>query len=333
MFVNDVGQTTWEEINDGIAGSNYGWSVCEGFCSPPSATYRDPLFEYPHTGLPSNQIGCAIVGAAFYNPATNQFPNSYLGKYFFGDLCNGWIRTFNPATGAASAFGANISTLVDLKVGADGSLYYLAQGNGGQVFRVQFTSTVTVQSAVSRKMHGAAGNFDVPLPLTGTAGIEPRSGGATGDFQIVVTLSGAGPISVDGNPQAQATAGSATVGSGGVSNGGVVNVNGFTVTIPLTNVANAQTIVVTLNNVNDGTTTRSFSVPMSVLLADTNASGTVTTSDVGQTKAASSQAINGGNFRTDINASGSTNTTDIGIVKAQSGTQLPGQFRGEISSR
>src|SRR6266508_2949592 len=40
MFINDVGQTTWEEINDGIAGSNYGWSICEGACSPPNANFR-----------------------------------------------------------------------------------------------------------------------------------------------------------------------------------------------------------------------------------------------------------------------------------------------------
>jgi glucose/arabinose dehydrogenase len=30
LFINDVGQNAWEEINDGIAGSNYGWSTCEG---------------------------------------------------------------------------------------------------------------------------------------------------------------------------------------------------------------------------------------------------------------------------------------------------------------
>jgi len=48
MFINDVGQSTWEEIDDGIAGSNYGWAICEGFCAPPNANFRDPLFEYGH---------------------------------------------------------------------------------------------------------------------------------------------------------------------------------------------------------------------------------------------------------------------------------------------
>lgn len=134
MFINDVGQSTWEEINDGIAGSNYGWPTCEGACSPTNANFRDPLFQYGHGT--SGTTGCAIVGGAFYNPPVNQFPSSYLGKYFFGDLCSGWIRLFDPSTGMASGFATGISTLVDLQLGPDGCLYYLAQGNGGQVFRV-----------------------------------------------------------------------------------------------------------------------------------------------------------------------------------------------------
>lgn len=141
IFINDVGQSTWEEINDGIAGSNYGWSVCEGFCSPPNANYRDPLFQYGH-GI-SNTSGCAIVGAAFYNPATNQFPAFYTGKYFFGDLCSGWIRLFDPSNNTATPFATGISTLVDLKVGQEGSLYYLAQGNGGEVWKVTSIATPT----------------------------------------------------------------------------------------------------------------------------------------------------------------------------------------------
>ena len=137
LFINDVGQSAFEEINDGIAGSNYGWSICEGFCAPPNANYRDPLFEYDHGQ------GCAIVGGAFYNPAINQFPASFIGKYFFGDLCGGWIRLFDPSNNTASDFATGIVTLVDLKVGHEGSLYYLAQGNGGQVWKISATVTAT----------------------------------------------------------------------------------------------------------------------------------------------------------------------------------------------
>src|SRR5206468_7102780 len=60
MFINDVGQNTWEEINDGIAASNYGWPTCEGACSPANANFRDPLFQYGHGS--SGTTGCAIVG-------------------------------------------------------------------------------------------------------------------------------------------------------------------------------------------------------------------------------------------------------------------------------
>ena len=132
LFINDVGQSTWEEINDGIAGSNYGWPTTEGPTSNPA--FRSPIYYYGHGT--TNTTGCAIVGGAFYNPPVAQFPSSYIGKYFFADLCTGWIRVFDPTAGTATGFATGISTPVDLHVGPDGALYYLAQGSGGQVFRV-----------------------------------------------------------------------------------------------------------------------------------------------------------------------------------------------------
>ncbi len=136
MFVNDVGQNTWEEINDGIAGSNYGWPDTEGATSNPN--FRSPLLSYGHGN--GATVGCAIAGGAFYNPTTDQFPSNYVGKYFFADLCSGWIRVMDPATNTASGFATNIANPVDLKVGADGSLYYLARGSAS-IFRVQFPGT------------------------------------------------------------------------------------------------------------------------------------------------------------------------------------------------
>src|SRR6266576_3537018 len=132
LFINDVGQSTWEEINNGIAGSNYGWPTTEGPTSNPS--FRSPIYFYGHGT--SDTTGCAIVGAAFYNPPVPQFPSSYTGKYFFADLCTGWIRVFDPTAGTATGFATGIVNPVDLHVGPDGALYYLAQGSGGQVFRI-----------------------------------------------------------------------------------------------------------------------------------------------------------------------------------------------------
>ena len=90
MFINDVGQTTWEEINLGQAGANYGWPATEGPTTNP--LYKSPVYYYGHGQ------GCAITGGAFYSPGTTNWPSSYIGKYFFGDYCSGFIRMLNPST-------------------------------------------------------------------------------------------------------------------------------------------------------------------------------------------------------------------------------------------
>lgn len=162
MFINDVGQSAWEEINDGIAGSNYGWPNCEGACSPPNANFRDPLFQYGH-GI-SSTTGCAIAGGAFYNPSTVQFPASYVGKYFFAELCSGWIRLMDPSNNTATGFASGISNPVDLQVASDGSLYYLALGSSS-VFRVQFTGgsapNITTHPANQTVAQGSPATFSV----------------------------------------------------------------------------------------------------------------------------------------------------------------------------
>ena len=74
IFVNDVGQSTWEEIdeawigpNDGSnAGFNFGWPSTEGPTTNPS--YHAPFHAYTHSD------GCAITGGAFYNPTAAELP-------------------------------------------------------------------------------------------------------------------------------------------------------------------------------------------------------------------------------------------------------------------
>jgi glucose/arabinose dehydrogenase len=138
IFINDVGAGTWEEINQGKAGANYGWSTCEGSCSPPVPELTDPLFQYEHGS--SNTTGCSIAGGAFYISGSMRFPSEYNGSYFFADLCNGWIRRFDPTTHQVFDFASGIpSSLVDLKVRA-GALYYLAYG-AGAIFRIRHTGS------------------------------------------------------------------------------------------------------------------------------------------------------------------------------------------------
>lgn len=145
MYINEVGNSAWEEINQGVAGGNYGWPQTEGAFDPGQfPNFTNPIYTYAN-----NRVCNAITGALFYNPAGggSQLPAQYVGKYFFGDLCgghdagtaNGWIKTFDPVTKTVADFGANIQRPVDFDIGPDGSLYYLSNsrpGVAGHVYRV-----------------------------------------------------------------------------------------------------------------------------------------------------------------------------------------------------
>ena len=142
IFINDVGEQTWEEINDGQKGANYGWPRHEG---PRNSRFTEPVFAYKHDKLrrtPHATSGCAITGGAFYNPERPSFPSDYVGDYFFADFCNGWLRRFDPeaATGEAVTPFKSVSEEypVDLKVSEEGDLYLLARG-AGSVEKISYT--------------------------------------------------------------------------------------------------------------------------------------------------------------------------------------------------
>ena len=121
VFINDVGSTLFEEINEGHIGCNYGWPLTEGYTN--DQRFCSPFFTYNrHTGFP---LGCAIVGGAFYNPPVQRFPSQYVGKYFFADYCSWWIDVLDTTTRTASAFATGLGNLSDIDVGPDGNLYYL----------------------------------------------------------------------------------------------------------------------------------------------------------------------------------------------------------------
>jgi len=131
IHINDVGEGTWEEIDVGAAGANYGWPATEGPTTAAGVTA--PLFAYRHTAtVPPGAgpggffTGCSIIGGAFY-PDSGPFPVAYRGSYFFADYCSQWIGRFDLANGAAYAFGAAGGSPVGLRVGGDGALYVLTR--------------------------------------------------------------------------------------------------------------------------------------------------------------------------------------------------------------
>ncbi|MEO8923696.1 MAG: PQQ-dependent sugar dehydrogenase [Caldimonas sp.] len=133
LFINDVGQDTWEEIDVGTAGANYGWPGSEG---PDNVTtgITGPLFTYKHTdasplgsGLGGFFKGMAIVGGSFY-PSTGPFPAGYRNQYYFADYVSQFVGRLDLANGnAAYAFASLSGPPVDLLVGIDGAVYVLTR--------------------------------------------------------------------------------------------------------------------------------------------------------------------------------------------------------------
>src|SRR6185436_7676369 len=109
-----VGQNTWEEVNIGGAGRNYGWPTTEGdFNQNSFPNVTRPLYSYSHGSMAFQ--GFAITGGAFYNPSTRQFPASYSGDYFFGDYVNDWINVMNADGSGVSQFATGAPGVVDLR--------------------------------------------------------------------------------------------------------------------------------------------------------------------------------------------------------------------------
>jgi hypothetical protein len=168
-------------------------------------------------------------------------------------------------------------------------------------------ATPPLVNASSRKVHGTAGTFDIPLPQTGTRGVECRSGGANGDYTIVFSF--ANPVVACGVPS------SGTVQAGTNTNECVVS---------LTEVLNAQYQTVTLNGVLDNHANQgNVSATFGVLLGDVNGSGRVDAADVSLVRQQTLQSVIATNAREDINTSGRIDAADVSVARQQTLTALP----------
>ncbi len=267
--------------------------------------------------------GGSFVTGGYTGTISTSFSSPIAGRMAWTGTSSAFITT--TANLPAAAAGQNI--VLRWRMGSDTS----ASVSGWRIDSVTISEpgscpTPMVVSAVSAKTHGGGtGTFNVDLPLSGGPGIECRTGGGTNDYTMVVTFNG--PVTVSGSPQAELTAGTGCVGTGGsCDSNGTVSISGNTVTIPLTNIDNAQVINVRLNGVNTAADVPSVAVmvpPMGVLLGDANGDGFVNVGDTALTKSRSGQTTDGTNFRSDVNLDGIINAGDTAFVKAHSGTALP----------
>jgi glucose/arabinose dehydrogenase len=140
LWIGDVGQDLWEEVDRATAsgggglGGNFGWSVMEGsHCYKPATGCSTdgkvlPIAEYAHGA--NDSIGCAIIGGFVYRGTANP---ALAGRYFFADNCSGniWdISAAGPASQSPQLLLSSGLHVTGWGQGADGELYVVAS-NGG----------------------------------------------------------------------------------------------------------------------------------------------------------------------------------------------------------
>jgi glucose/arabinose dehydrogenase len=179
MYINDVGNNLYEEVNQGIAGANYGWPTCEGACS--TAGFTNPVIYYDHVA------GRAITGGVFYRKS--QFGNAYDGVYFYADYLGGWIHTLDGNGVDAGWRTANAP--IDLDVGPDGSLYYLSVTNQ-VVWKISSTNPTVSNILTVSKSGTGSGTVTSPFNSINCGGTCSLGGWATGELVTLTATPAAG---------------------------------------------------------------------------------------------------------------------------------------------
>jgi glucose/sorbosone dehydrogenase len=150
LWIGDVGQDAREEVDFAAApglgqGANYGWNCMEGSipgtvaddegcATAPADAFVPPVFEYPHSDPGGGRaFGCAIIGGYV---ARGPGLGGLYGRYLYGDLCQGQIRSFSPTSPAGTdrSEGLHVDNLNSFGEDACGRLY--AVSGNGPVYRL-----------------------------------------------------------------------------------------------------------------------------------------------------------------------------------------------------
>ncbi len=144
LWIGDVGQGLWEEINyiafPDTGGQNYGWDCYEGSAPfeltgcPPASTMTFPVYEYYHSGG-----DCSVTGGMVYRGG--RFGRLF-GKYIFVDYCSGIFRIIEKSNNGFVAYPVgDYSNFAYSTFGVDqhGELY-VANLNDGKIYKVLDTS-------------------------------------------------------------------------------------------------------------------------------------------------------------------------------------------------
>jgi glucose/arabinose dehydrogenase len=159
MFFTDVGGSAFEEVNELVAGANYGWPRAEGFAT--NATYKQPLHAY------SPLAGQSIVGGVFL-PRNSTWPEKWRGKFFFGDFMKHWVKALDPDSPTnVWTFARGLNGPVAIELAPDGSLLVLNRGaiwrdpkkfvaNAGSLVRIRYTGEYSLSGKAPANTNVAA---------------------------------------------------------------------------------------------------------------------------------------------------------------------------------
>jgi glucose/arabinose dehydrogenase/PKD repeat protein len=162
FFINDVGQNAWEEVDQGTAGADYGWNLCEGSHDNPdragsvgctASPYTAPVHEYSHS-----ETGCASVTGGAFVP-NGVWPAEYDSSYLFADYVCNKIFELTPKSGGGFtqtefATGLGVGGPIAMTFGPYGSgqaLYYTTYANNGEVRRISYAAGVNLEPTASLK--------------------------------------------------------------------------------------------------------------------------------------------------------------------------------------
>jgi glucose/arabinose dehydrogenase len=227
LFIADVGQNHWEEINWEPAdsgGRNYGWRIREG-AHPNIATpaaflpLTDPVYEYSHVAGESALQGTSITGGYVYR-GTN-LSAVWRGRYFFADFPHRrvWSAAVSDVTGAISGIidhtaGFGAPSVSSFGVDQNGELYIVGYGatNQGVIYRLceltitrgqdEFWNTGGTGTIRIDTQPGCSWSLSVTspwiIPLSGTSG----TGSGTVVFRVLPSgnVGRAGSINLSGLP-------------------------------------------------------------------------------------------------------------------------------------
>ncbi len=169
--MNDVGFESREEINDAsLGGHNYGWPIEEGLVA--AAQFEKPVYVYNHTTstTTTDSTGCAITGGVFFEPLQTNYPQAYIGKYFFMDYCGKWINMIDPISGSGRKTFATKTPRYPIAIDhhPDGNLYYLTRQNGS-IYKIVYSGQpvpiITRQPEFVKVMVGQ--ELKIPVSVSG----------------------------------------------------------------------------------------------------------------------------------------------------------------------